>query len=278
MPLCHLPNELILRIAENLKSNGDLNALIQTNTHLCNLLDPFLYLRDAESNPPRAILRAAENGNENTALKALQAGSELECRSHWGQTPLCLAAEKGNDGVLVLFLAHDENLDLDEENSEEETPLLCAAKWGHEAVVKRLLSTGRVDVNFNCRGFTPLSHAAWNGHEAVVKLLLDADGINLDFAYPDGQTAICLAAEAGHESVVELLIAAGADLGGQGNTLSPLLGAAWNGQESVVEILLATGRVNPNSTNREGETALALARQKGYDSIIELLENNLSRN
>jgi ankyrin repeat protein len=273
MPLYHLPNELILMIAENLKSNGDLNALIQTNTHLCNLLDPLLYLRDAVSYQPLAILRAAENGNENTALKSLQAGSELDCYSHWGQTPLCLAAENGNDGVLKLFLAYDENVDLDEENLEVETPLLCAAKWGHEAVVKQLLSTGRVDVNFNCRGFTPLSHAAWNGHEAVVSLLLDADGIDLDFAHPDGQTAICLAAESGHESVVKLLIAAGADLGGRGHTrLSPLLGAAWNGHESVVKVLLATGRVNPNTTNSEGETSLSLARQKSYDAVVKVLE------
>ncbi|KAJ5268521.1 hypothetical protein N7524_005980, partial [Penicillium chrysogenum] len=181
MPLYHLPNELILMIAKNLKSNGDLNSLIQTNTHLCKLLDPLLYLRDAASYGPLAVL----------------------------------PAENGNDGVLKLFLASDESVDPDEENSEEETPLVCAAKWGHDVVVKQLLSTGRVDVNFVCLGFTPLCYAAWNGHKAVVNLLLAADGINLDFAHSDGRTAIDLAAESGNESVVKLLIAGGAELGGR---------------------------------------------------------------
>jgi hypothetical protein len=37
---------------------------------------------------------------------------------------------------------------------------------------------------------------SWNGHEAVVKSLLDTDSINLDFAHNDGSTAICLAAQA----------------------------------------------------------------------------------
>jgi len=220
MPLYHLPNELILMIAENLKSNGDLNSFIQTNIHICKLLDPLLYLRDAASYGPLAILRAAENGNENTARKSLQAGLELDCCVYWGKTLLCLAAENGNDGVLKLFLASDESVDPDEENSEGETPLVCAAKWGHEVVVKQLLSTGRVDVNFVCWGFTPLCYAAWNGHKAVVNLLLDADGINLDFAHSDGRTAIDLASESGDESVVKLLIAARAELGGKGHTVT----------------------------------------------------------
>ncbi|OQE09684.1 hypothetical protein PENFLA_c104G08990 [Penicillium flavigenum] len=227
MPLYHLPNELILMIAKNLKSNGDLNSLIQTNTHLCKLLDPLLYRRDAASYGPLAVLRAAENGNENTARKSLQAGLELDCCVYWGKTTLlCLAAENGNDGVLKLFLASDESVDPDEENLEEETPLVCAAKWGHEVVVKQLLSTNRVDVNFVWCGLTPLCYAAWNGHKAVVNLLLDADGINLDFAHSDGRTAIDLAAESGNESVVKLLIAAGAELGGRGHNVTDMPGTS----------------------------------------------------
>jgi ankyrin repeat protein len=273
MPLYHLPNELILIIAENLKSNGDLNSLIQTNTHLCKLLDPLLYRRDAASFSPLAILHAAARGNEKTAQKSLQAGLELDCCSYWGTTLLCSAAESGNDRVLKLLLANNESANPDEENSDGETPLVCAAKWGHEEVVKHLLLTGRVDVNFNCGGFTPLSYAAWNGHKAVVDLFLDADGINLDFAHPDGQTAVYLAAESGHGSVVKLLIEAGADLGSKGHhRLSPLLGAARCGYESIVKILLATGRVNPNTTNSDGETPLSLAREHRHEAIIKVLE------
>ena len=53
------------------------------------------------------------------------------------------------------------------------TPLLLAAQKGHEAVVKLLLETSKVNVNSkdDMDGRTPLSWAARNGHEVVVKLL-----------------------------------------------------------------------------------------------------------
>ncbi|OAG09312.1 uncharacterized protein CC84DRAFT_1076590, partial [Paraphaeosphaeria sporulosa] len=52
------------------------------------------------------------------------------------------------------------------------TPLWRAAGNGHEAVVKLLLSTGKVDVDAKDQGGqTPLSRAAENGHGPVVKLL-----------------------------------------------------------------------------------------------------------
>jgi ankyrin repeat protein len=51
------------------------------------------------------------------------------------------------------------------------TPLCWAAGNEHEAVVKLLLATGKVDADSkDSYGQTPLSQAAGNGHEAVVKL------------------------------------------------------------------------------------------------------------
>ncbi len=85
------------------------------------------------------------------------------------------------------------------------TPLLGAAKYGHDAVVKLLLDTGRVDHQCNeALAGHPLLGAAENGHDAVVKLLLDTGQVNIGTTNSSGQTPLSRAAENGHDATVKL--------------------------------------------------------------------------
>lgn len=87
-----------------------------------------------------------------------------------------------------------------------QTLLQCAAWNGNEAVVKLLLETGQVEVNFrDTLGQTPLTWAAENGHEAVVKLLLETGQAEVRSEDVFEQTPLSLAVENGHEAVVRLL-------------------------------------------------------------------------
>lgn len=55
-------------------------------------------------------------------------------------------------------------------------------------------------------GLTPLSFAARHGHEAVVKLLLSTEDVDPDIKDRDGRTPLLFAAEQGYEGVVKLLL------------------------------------------------------------------------
>ncbi|KAI3317667.1 heterokaryon incompatibility protein-domain-containing protein [Xylariaceae sp. AK1471] len=92
---------------------------------------------------------------------------ELLIKGNGGWTPLCLAAEKGQEAIAKLLL----NIDKVDPNAKDKdglTPLCRAAKEGHETIVKLLINTGNIDPNAqNQFGEAPLSWAVKNGHEAV---------------------------------------------------------------------------------------------------------------
>ena len=82
---------------------------------------------------------------------------------------------------------------------------------GHEAIVQRLLNTGKIDIDSKDNyGRTPFSGAAWRGHQAIVQLLLNAEKIEIDSKDKYGRTPLWWAASNGHEGVVALLKSYGA--------------------------------------------------------------------
>lgn len=92
----------------------------------------------------------------------------------------------------------------------ETDALLQAARGGHAEAVKSILASGRADVNGKDeRGDTPLIVAARAGHDDVVQALLVAKA-DPNAKNDGGQTALTLAAAGGHDEVIRLLKQAGA--------------------------------------------------------------------
>ncbi|KAL9062687.1 MAG: hypothetical protein Q9157_008713, partial [Trypethelium eluteriae] len=158
---------------------------------------------------------------------------------------LCLAATLGLETVIGYALKNNwaaVNVDLREIDQKDDeygrTPLSWAAEWGHEAVVRMLLETGKADIESKDKfGQTPLSWAAERGQEAVVRVLLKtgkADIESKDKEY--GRTPLSRAAERGHEAVVRVLLETGkADIESkdEGYGRTPLLWAVEDGHEAV---------------------------------------------
>ncbi|KAF8856795.1 hypothetical protein BDZ45DRAFT_593729 [Acephala macrosclerotiorum] len=93
-------------------------------------------------------------------------------------TGLHLAAYFGLGRIASVLLASGSNPD--PIDSHKRTPLSWAAARGHEAVVKLLLETGKVEADSkDGDGWTPLWWAAENKHEAVIKLLLETNKVDI---------------------------------------------------------------------------------------------------
>ena len=87
--------------------------------------------------------------------------------------------------------------------------LFRATIEGNTDMVKSLVSSPGADVNAtNERGSTPLLEAARYGHEDICRVLIAA-GANLKAKDNDGKTALMLAVQGDHEDVVRVLKQAG---------------------------------------------------------------------
>ncbi|EWZ79105.1 hypothetical protein FOWG_16689 [Fusarium oxysporum f. sp. lycopersici MN25] len=129
-----------------------------------------------------------------------------------GRALLSLAVKKGHEAIVKLLLASD-RLDPDTKDKNERTPLSWAAEEGHEAIVKLLLASGRVNPNVKDQyGWTPLWHAATKGYEAIVKLLLGTGKVDLEVKDVYGWTASLWAAANEREAILKLLLDAGVDV------------------------------------------------------------------
>jgi ankyrin repeat protein len=136
----------------------------------------------------------------------LKKGFDPNTRNDKGQVGLYLALRAQSlKAARVLWEAP--GIEIDARNAADETPLMMAALRGEADAVQALLAHGASPVK---DGWSPIHYAATGGTPAVVKLLL-ARGAPIEARSPNGSTPLMLAAKYGSEEVVDALLAAGAD-------------------------------------------------------------------
>lgn len=119
-----------------------------------------------------------------------------------GETPLIMAIRKARTDVIVQILNKTKNLDL--KNAKGETPLIKAIKNNNTFVV-RLLSNRKVDLNLaDDAGLKPLEHAIYKSNQQLV-LNLIKNGADIHIVPADQKSVMELAEHFQLTEVMELL-------------------------------------------------------------------------
>jgi len=120
--------------------------------------------------------------------------------------------------------------------------------------------------------FTPLHLAAMKGSLKMVERLLSA-GADSRATTRLGCTALHIAAARGHDDICKVLVTNGADVNAISETKStPLASAVHAGHVKVIESLLDHG-ADPHLRPQGGQTALEIARSRGYSDLATVIES-----
>ncbi|MCL7048274.1 hypothetical protein MKW94_002120, partial [Papaver nudicaule] len=145
-----------------------------------------------------------------------------------------------------------------------------AAREGKIEICKYLTEELKIDVNIKDEdGDTPLLHAARQGHNDIAKYLIEC-GANPDTCSELGATALHHAAGMGNTDLLNLLLSKVAEVDSQSDAGTPLIWAAGHGQPDAVKILLEH-HANPNAETDDGITPLLSAVAAGALPCAELL-------
>ena len=148
-----------------------------------------------------------------------------------------------------------------------------AAFAGDLAVVEEALENG-VDVeSANAQGNTALMLAAFNGHTDLARAIL-GHGAAVDQRDLTGRTALMYASSGPYPDTVRLLLENKADvnLTDSGEGWSAIMFAGGEGLTEVIAILLAHG-ADSKLKDEDGDTALTFAKSNGHAQAAALLES-----
>lgn len=285
MSLRAVPNELILRIAQGLESEGDINSLAQSCRRCYNILHLFLYRFLAQHKHKReaALIWAAKHGRDRTARLILQTHDvgngdtkkfDLNCTdSQYGLSSLAWAAARDHEAVVKLLL-ETEGVNPDPKNRFQRTPLSYAAENCHAGVVKLLFTMGRGRIDANATDYyyyrTPL---VWAGSPRSTNVF--EEDTEKNFNQPlsmDKSELYPWSAGSSYASILDLCIQYGANLtvGKSNGYDSPLGWAAACGYKLLVEMLLDKTALDLSESGSH-PSPLNRAAKSGHTAVVALL-------
>ena len=223
-----------------------------------------------------ALITAIQEGRNKAATILIDAGADVNTIPKDSEDfpldyPLSEAL-RGRNGKLVMAL-----LDADA-NPKQGAPIVLAAEWGNQLVIKRLIFAGaninEISDGFNADKDLALTIAVKRQDYELARFLL-ASGADINFpgpSYPVGirgiiRTALSLAAQRGDFEMARFLLDQGADP----NDSVALLWATRK-DKKIVDLLFEKHSARyPMGAKIFGAKTLAKAINDGNESIVKLM-------
>jgi len=190
-------------------------------------------------------------------------------------TGIMAAAAKGDATEIKDLIANGKSPNIRDNHGR--TPLHVAAFEGHHEVM-RILANAGVDPNAleNDR-YDIVTITAVENDIPTLKLSLELGGSAKNITSRYDGTALIAAAHLGHFEAVHILINAGApldhinNLGWTALIESIVLGDGGERHLKTLKALVDAG-ANVNIADQLGQTPLSLARSRGYENMVNILE------
>ena len=190
-------------------------------------------------------------------------------------TGLHAAAHKGDVAKIQRLTASGAALNATDAHGR--TPLHVATFARQREAIRALVKAG-VDLNkLESDRYDAVTIASVADDEATLKVLLDLGASAKQVTSRYDGTALIAAAHLGHDGVVRQLIAAGAPLDHVNNLHwtavieSIVLGDGGVRHQATLKALIDAG-ANLQLADRSGQTPLALAKARGFNAMMTMLE------
>ncbi|GAB5367671.1 hypothetical protein AAMO2058_001250800 [Amorphochlora amoebiformis] len=188
-----------------------------------------------------------------------------------GTTYLYLAFQNQNLKLSRLLL--DSKASIQGHMSDGRTLLLFACSRGHLPAAKALVDHKANVKAVDNKGYGPLHLACLNGHLNMVKFLVESCKVDIKAVNEEGKTPLLVANGGGHVQVVRCLVELNADLEtADSNGYKPLHLACSNRHLNLAKFLVEECKANIEAVNKQGETALSLAREGGKPDLVSYVE------
>ena len=211
------------------------------------------------------------------SFELVQAGNADGLRRLLEQDPAASEAHGANGVSLLMHSLYRGRRDLAEliANRKKALDIFEATALGRVERLKECIRDGSALNSTSTDGFTALHFACFFGQPEAARLLIESGAaVDALAANPTQVLPLHSAASARNLEAARLLLEHGApgmvNARQQGGWV-PLHAAAQNGDRPMVELLLQH-HADPRLANDEGKTAAIVAREKGHEELVDLLE------